>query len=82
MGLFLDSNPWARQSFNQAMEIDGALGDAWLGRGLFLIKQGHDEEGRRDLQTAFRTVAHDGSKHFLLKADRRIHGFLFAKAVM
>jgi tetratricopeptide (TPR) repeat protein len=34
------------------MTIDGALGNAWLGHGLCLIRQGHDEAGRRDLQTA------------------------------
>ena len=28
------------------------LGDAWLGRGLCLIRQGKDEDGRRDLQVA------------------------------
>ncbi len=39
-------------SFNQAMEIDSALGDAWLGRGLCLIRQGKDVDGRRDLQVA------------------------------
>jgi tetratricopeptide (TPR) repeat protein len=42
----------ARGAFENAMAIDGALGDAWLGRGLCLIRQGHDEEGRRDLQVA------------------------------
>ena len=42
----------ARASFNQAIKVDGALSNAWLGRGLTLIRQGHDEEGRRDLQTA------------------------------
>ena len=34
------------------MAIDGALGNAWLGRGLCLIRQGKDEDGRRDLQVA------------------------------
>ena len=42
----------ARESFEQAMAIDGALGDAWLGRGLCFIRQGQAELGRRDLQTA------------------------------
>ncbi len=42
----------AKAAFEEAMAIDGALGDAWLGRGLCLIRKGHDEEGRRDLQTA------------------------------
>jgi tetratricopeptide (TPR) repeat protein len=42
----------AKGAFENAMAIDGALGDAWLGRGLCQIRQGHDEEGRRDLQVA------------------------------
>jgi tetratricopeptide (TPR) repeat protein len=42
----------AKGAFENAMAIDGALGDAWLGRGLCLIRQGHDEDGRRDLQVA------------------------------
>jgi tetratricopeptide (TPR) repeat protein len=42
----------AKAAFENAMAIDGALGDAWLGRGLCQIRQGHDEEGRRDLQVA------------------------------
>jgi Flp pilus assembly protein TadD len=42
----------ARASFEQAIAIDGALGNAWLGRGLCLIRRGAAEEGRRDLQTA------------------------------
>jgi tetratricopeptide (TPR) repeat protein len=42
----------ARESFDQAIGLDGALGNAWLGRGLTFIRQGQDELGRRDLQTA------------------------------
>ena len=42
----------AKGAFENAMTIDGALGNAWLGRGLCRIRQGHDEEGRRDLQVA------------------------------
>jgi Tfp pilus assembly protein PilF len=42
----------AKESFEKAMALDGALGDAWLGHGLSMIRQGHDEAGRRDLQTA------------------------------
>ena len=42
----------ARRFFEQAIAIDGALGNAWLGRGLTSIRQGRDEEGRLDLQTA------------------------------
>ena len=42
----------ARKSFEQAMAIDGALGNAWLGRGLTRIRKGEDELGRQDLQTA------------------------------
>ena len=42
----------ARRSFDEAIALDGALGNAWLGRGLTSIRQGHDEAGRLDLQTA------------------------------
>ena len=42
----------ARRSFDEAIALDGALGNAWLGRGLTSIRQGRDEEGRLDLQTA------------------------------
>lgn len=42
----------AKDAFEKAMTLDGALGNAWLGHGLCLIRQGHDEAGRRDLQTA------------------------------
>jgi Tfp pilus assembly protein PilF len=42
----------AKDAFENAMAIDGALGNAWLGRGLCLIRQGKDEDGRRDLEVA------------------------------
>lgn len=42
----------ARESFDEAIRLDGALANAWLGRGLTYIRQGQDELGRRDLQTA------------------------------
>ncbi len=42
----------AKGAFENAMAIDGALGDAWLGCGLCSIRQGRDEDGRRDLQVA------------------------------
>ena len=42
----------ARASFDQAIALDGRLGNAWLGRGLSLIRQGHAEEGRFALQVA------------------------------
>ena len=42
----------AQQVFEQALEIDGALGNAWLGRGLCRIRQGDSEGGRADIQTA------------------------------
>src|SRR5207237_54036 len=44
--------PQAIQSFDQAIALDGALGNAWLGRGLCRIRQGHAEAGREDLQIA------------------------------
>jgi tetratricopeptide (TPR) repeat protein len=37
--------------FDQAIALDGALGNAWLGRGLCRIRQG-DRGGREDLQVA------------------------------
>ena len=42
----------AHRSFEQAIALDGALGNAWLGRGLTAIRQGREAEGRRDLQIA------------------------------
>jgi Flp pilus assembly protein TadD len=42
----------ALESFQQAIEADGALGNGWLGRGLCRIRRGDFVEGRRDLQTA------------------------------
>ena len=39
-------------AFNQAIALDGALGNAWLGRGLCRIREGRGEEGRMDLQVA------------------------------
>jgi Tfp pilus assembly protein PilF len=42
----------AAQEFDQALAIDGFLGNAWLGRGLCKIRRGMAEEGREDLQTA------------------------------
>jgi Tfp pilus assembly protein PilF len=41
--------------FERALEIDGGLGNAWLGRGLCRIRQGHAAEGRLDLQVAATT---------------------------
>jgi tetratricopeptide (TPR) repeat protein len=42
----------AKDSFETAIALHSALGDAWAGRGLCLIKQGQVEAGRRDLLTA------------------------------
>ncbi len=42
----------AAADFDRAIAIDGALGNAWLGRGLCEIRQGHAVPGRNDLQTA------------------------------
>ena len=39
-------------SFQQAMALDGGLGNAWLGHGLCQIRRGHADEGRQDLQVA------------------------------
>ena len=38
--------------FEQAIAVDGALGNAWLGRGLCKIRGGEAEAGRLDLQIA------------------------------
>ena len=38
--------------FDGAIAIDGALGNAWLGRGLCKIRRGRTAEGLDDLQTA------------------------------
>ncbi len=42
----------AIEQFEQAIQIDGALANAWLGRGLCRIQQGDAVGGRQDLQTA------------------------------
>jgi tetratricopeptide (TPR) repeat protein len=42
----------AEAEFNDAIQIDPLLGNAWLGRGLGRIHAGHAAEGRVDLQTA------------------------------
>lgn len=42
----------AFDAFNQAIAVDGALGNAWLGRGLTRIRQGHRRAGLADLQVA------------------------------
>ena len=42
----------AEKSFNDAIALDPALGNGWLGRGLVRIRQGRGTEGRQDLQVA------------------------------
>ncbi len=42
----------ARKSFDNAIALDGSLGNAWLGRGLIRIKKGDVAGGRKDLETA------------------------------
>src|SRR5207248_9295777 len=42
----------ALQSFDRAIAIDGALGNAWLGRGLCQIRRGHIHAGREDIEVA------------------------------
>jgi Flp pilus assembly protein TadD len=42
----------ALKAFDEAIAIDGALGNAWLGRGLVKIRLGQAADGRQDLQTA------------------------------
>ncbi len=38
--------------FDQAIAADGSLANGWLGRGLVRIRNGHANEGRKDLETA------------------------------
>jgi outer membrane receptor protein involved in Fe transport len=47
-----NNNSEAAKSFEDAIGVDGALGNAWLGRGLVKIRTGHAREGREDLQVA------------------------------
>jgi Tfp pilus assembly protein PilF len=42
----------AMQAFDQAIALDGRLGNAWLGRGLVKIRKGDRDAGREDLVTA------------------------------
>ena len=42
----------AMEFFDQAIAVDGGLGNAWLGRGLTKIRQGQARSGREDLQVA------------------------------
>ena len=42
----------ASASFDRAIAVDGALANAWLGRGLCKIWRGHDEAGRQDIEVA------------------------------
>jgi Flp pilus assembly protein TadD len=44
--------PAAAAHFDEALAIDGFLGNAWLGRGLCKIRRGDSVEGRKDLQVA------------------------------
>ena len=44
--------PQAIEHFDQAIATDGALANAWLGRGLCRIRQGKAEGGRADLLVA------------------------------
>jgi Flp pilus assembly protein TadD len=44
--------PAARKKFDEAIALDGALGNAWLGRGLVRIHAGDANGGRQDLQVA------------------------------
>ncbi len=42
----------ALRSFQEAIDVDGSLGDAWLGRGLVRIRKGDADGGRLDLEIA------------------------------
>jgi len=47
-----NQNAAARRQFDQAIALDGALGNAWLGRGLVRIHGGDATGGQQDLQVA------------------------------
>lgn len=47
-----NNSPAAFAAFDQAIAMDGALGNAWLGRGLVRIRQGDRRSGLADLQVA------------------------------
>lgn len=60
-GFLLGAQNKIRQAvdyFDRAIAVDGALGNAWLGRGLCRIRQGRAAEGRLDLQTAVTLEPH------------------------
>jgi len=42
----------AEQQFDEAIQIDGALANAWLGRGLCRIRRGETKMGQQDLRVA------------------------------
>jgi tetratricopeptide (TPR) repeat protein len=70
----------ARDCFERAIAEDGALGNAWLGRGLCRLRQGDLQGGRQDLQTAAalepqRSVL----RSYLAKAYSREHERLLAR---
>jgi predicted Zn-dependent protease len=56
-------------AFDEAIAIDSALGNAWLGRGLARIRAGEPEHGFSDLQTAA-----------VLEPNRSIHRSYLGKA--
>lgn len=47
-----DQTQQAAAAFDEAIQVDGALANAWLGRGLCRFREGRTDEGRRDLETA------------------------------
>jgi len=47
--------PAALEAFERALALDPGLGNAWLGRGLCRIRQGHLREGLEDLEVAAAT---------------------------
>ena len=47
-----EKNEEALSLFEHAISLDGALGNAWLGRGLSKMRLGQREDGRKDLQVA------------------------------
>ncbi len=64
----------ARTAFDHALALDGAQGDAWLGRGLVRFHSGELDAGLADLQTAVVVEPQRGIlRSYLGKAQGEVH---------
>ena len=69
-----DKVPQAVVFFDRAIAVDGALANAWLGRGLCKIRQGQNEAGRQDLQVAAALEPNRADlRNYLGKAWDQVH---------